>query len=85
MGFGGGSDLKLFVLILATWQTCWLRKLILHLHNRMTEALNWIESGYRTFVYQGPSDIKIERLARAVNKSKPPGDKNKPVTVSELE
>ena len=31
---------------------------------------HWIELGYRSFAYDGPSSLKIERLSKAVNKNK---------------
>jgi len=30
----------------------------------------WIKHGYRTFAYEGPTGLKVERLARQVGKSK---------------
>jgi AcrR family transcriptional regulator len=30
----------------------------------------WINHGYRTFAYEGPTGLKVERLARQVGKSK---------------
>lgn len=36
----------------------------------MSKALNWIKVGYQTFAHEGPHELKVERLARAANKSK---------------
>lgn len=30
----------------------------------------WLEQGYRTFAYEGPAGLKVERLAKAVGKNK---------------
>jgi AcrR family transcriptional regulator len=30
----------------------------------------WMEKGYRTFAYEGPQGLKVERLAKEVGKSK---------------
>lgn len=34
------------------------------------KELVWIEQGYRTFAYEGPSALKIERMAKSVAKNK---------------
>ena len=31
---------------------------------------NWIRAGYQTFAYVGPSELKVERLARSLQRSK---------------
>lgn len=35
-----------------------------------TKLLPWIEKAYRTFAYEGPGGLKVERLAKEVGKNK---------------
>lgn len=36
----------------------------------MAKNTDWIESGYRTFAFEGPTGLMVERLSRSVGKSK---------------
>lgn len=36
----------------------------------MNKEQIWIEVGYKTFAYEGPHGLKVERLAKAINKNK---------------
>lgn len=36
----------------------------------MNKQLIWIQTGYKTFAYEGPSGLKVERLSKSVGKNK---------------